>query len=51
MQTGHKARADGLMPLPDAQREGMEALLSDHVEPKLPVAEQLGELGLADQET
>ncbi len=28
VQTGHKARADGLMPLPDAPREGMEALLT-----------------------
>ena len=28
VQTGYKARADGLMPLPDAPREGMEELLT-----------------------
>ncbi|UIP06558.1 DUF87 domain-containing protein [Erythrobacter sp. SDW2] len=31
VQTGHKARADGLMPLPDAPREGMEALLTQRL--------------------
>ena len=57
VQTGHKARADGLMPLPDAPREGMEALLtqrlSDEVRvqapPPPPPAPKPAELVLASE--
>ncbi|NNC58380.1 MAG: ATP-binding protein [Erythrobacter sp.] len=38
VKTGHKARADGLLPLPDAPSEGMEALLTDNLAAQPPVA-------------